>query len=92
MIRMISPLPARLLSAFYAIVLHRVAPYPTAQGSFGPLELPALVFGAGTLSSQYNTEDHLTSDNPVRAIRLALRYASLISILLLSHCCLMHVK
>ncbi|KAK0467897.1 Aldo/keto reductase [Desarmillaria tabescens] len=40
----------------------------------GPLALPALIFGAGSLSNQYNTDEHLESYVPLRAIRLALRY------------------
>ncbi|KAK0490588.1 Aldo/keto reductase [Armillaria novae-zelandiae] len=40
----------------------------------GPLALPALIFGAGSFSNQYNTDDHLESYVPLRAVRLALRY------------------
>ncbi|KAK0453184.1 Aldo/keto reductase [Armillaria borealis] len=40
----------------------------------GPLALPALIFGAGSFSNQYNTNDHLESFVPLRAVRLALRY------------------
>ncbi|KAF8897165.1 NADP-dependent oxidoreductase domain-containing protein [Infundibulicybe gibba] len=40
----------------------------------GYINLPALVFGAGAFSGQYNTEDHLTSDIPLNTVRLALRY------------------
>ncbi|KAJ7590756.1 Aldo/keto reductase [Mycena floridula] len=36
--------------------------------------LPALIFGAGTFSNQYNPDDLLTSDVPVRVVRLGLRY------------------
>lgn len=39
----------------------------------GPLALPALIFGAGSFSNQYNTDDHLESYVPLRAVRLALR-------------------
>ncbi|KAL0581222.1 hypothetical protein V5O48_000810 [Marasmius crinis-equi] len=40
----------------------------------GPLNLPGLVFGAGTFSNQYNTDSILASLAPVRTVRLALRY------------------
>ncbi|KAF8165115.1 Aldo/keto reductase [Crassisporium funariophilum] len=40
----------------------------------GPLDLPAIVFGAGAFSGQYNTEDHIASSEPLRTVRLALRY------------------
>ncbi|KAK0498354.1 Aldo/keto reductase [Armillaria luteobubalina] len=40
----------------------------------GPLALHALIFGAGSFSNQYNTDDHLESYVPLRAVRLALRY------------------
>ncbi|KAK7060134.1 hypothetical protein VNI00_000898 [Paramarasmius palmivorus] len=36
--------------------------------------LPVLIFGAGTFSNQYNTDDHLSSFTPMRMVRLALRY------------------
>lgn len=39
-----------------------------------PLQLPAIVFGAGTFSNQYNPDDHLKSTVPVRTVGLALRY------------------
>ncbi|TFK56046.1 Aldo/keto reductase [Heliocybe sulcata] len=50
---------------------------PTPGASFGellPLRLPELVFGAATFSYHYNTEDFLTTDVPLRTVRLALRY------------------
>lgn len=40
----------------------------------GSLQLPAIIFGAGTFSNQYNTDEHLTSDVPFRTVRLAFRY------------------
>jgi D-arabinose 1-dehydrogenase len=40
----------------------------------GPFKLPALVFGAASLSNQYNSEALLASDTPFRTVRLALRY------------------
>ncbi|KAF9468845.1 NADP-dependent oxidoreductase domain-containing protein [Collybia nuda] len=40
----------------------------------GPLQLPAIVFGAGAFSNQYNTNDHLSSSTPLETVRLALRY------------------
>jgi hypothetical protein len=39
----------------------------------GPLRLPAIVFGAGAFSNQYNTDDHLASNTPLETVRLALR-------------------
>ncbi|KZW04431.1 Aldo/keto reductase, partial [Exidia glandulosa HHB12029] len=44
------------------------------QGSIGALEMPALVFGAATLSGVYNDDALLDSDIPLRTVRLALRY------------------
>ncbi|KAJ4000538.1 Aldo/keto reductase [Lentinula boryana] len=38
------------------------------------LHLPSLILGAGTLSNQYNTNDHLSGFAPMRLVRLALRY------------------
>ncbi|KAH7103026.1 Aldo/keto reductase [Auriculariales sp. MPI-PUGE-AT-0066] len=42
--------------------------------SLGPLEIPAVVFGAAALSGSYNDEAHLRSATPLRTVRLALRY------------------
>ncbi|KAF8257694.1 Aldo/keto reductase family-domain-containing protein [Lactarius quietus] len=42
--------------------------------SIGPLNLPQLVSGAAAWSSFYNKEETLSSDIPLRTIRLALRY------------------
>ncbi|ESK93577.1 l-galactose dehydrogenase (l-) [Moniliophthora roreri MCA 2997] len=36
--------------------------------------LSTLIFGTGTFSNQYNTNDHLSSFTPMRMVRLALRY------------------
>ncbi|EDR12522.1 galactose dehydrogenase, partial [Laccaria bicolor S238N-H82] len=36
--------------------------------------LPVIVYGAGAFSNQYNTDDHLASTQPLRTVRLALRY------------------
>jgi len=44
------------------------------QPPLGPLEFPALVFGAAALSAVYNDESWLQSDIPLRTVRLALRY------------------
>ncbi|RDB20490.1 L-galactose dehydrogenase [Hypsizygus marmoreus] len=46
-------------------------PITTLNGS---LRLPAIVFGAGTFSNQYNPDNHLQSTAPVRTVGLALRY------------------
>jgi D-arabinose 1-dehydrogenase len=43
----------------------------TAQG---PLKLPSIIFGAGPLSTLYNSEDYVAGADPFRTIRLALRY------------------
>ncbi|KAI0052566.1 Aldo/keto reductase [Auriscalpium vulgare] len=43
-------------------------------GEIGPYKLSSLAFGAATWSHFYNTDEHLTTDVPLRAIRLALRY------------------
>ncbi|TDL29804.1 Aldo/keto reductase [Rickenella mellea] len=43
-------------------------------GNVGAFNLPELVFGAATLSNQYNSDGLLTSDIPLRTVRLALRY------------------
>ncbi|KAF9535038.1 NADP-dependent oxidoreductase domain-containing protein [Crepidotus variabilis] len=40
----------------------------------GPMRLPAIVYGAGAFSNQYNSDDHITSELPLRTVRLALRY------------------
>lgn len=40
----------------------------------GPLHLPAIIFGAATFSHHYNADEHLSSDIPLRTLRLALRY------------------
>lgn len=40
----------------------------------GPDRLPVIVYGAGAFSNQYNTDDHLASTEPLRTVRLALRY------------------
>ncbi|KAJ6627480.1 NADP-dependent oxidoreductase domain-containing protein [Mycena sp. CBHHK59/15] len=40
----------------------------------GSLSLPRVVFGGGALSNQYNTDELLTSDAPLRTVQLALRY------------------
>lgn len=39
-----------------------------------PMSLPPIIYGAGTFSNQYNTDDHLASTIPLRTVRLALRY------------------
>jgi hypothetical protein len=43
----------------------------------GPMDLPALVFGCGVFSAQYNSDDHILSQESTRAIRLALRYVTI---------------
>ncbi|KAJ7873338.1 NADP-dependent oxidoreductase domain-containing protein [Mycena olivaceomarginata] len=40
----------------------------------GLLSLPRIVFGGGALSHQYNSEELLSGDTPLRTVQLALRY------------------
>ncbi|KAF8267089.1 Aldo/keto reductase family-domain-containing protein [Lactarius quietus] len=47
---------------------------PLLEECIGPLNLPQLVSGAAAWSSFYNKEETLSSDIPLRTIRLALRY------------------
>jgi len=42
--------------------------------AIGSLSLPALAFGAASLSHHYNTDEHLVSTIPIRTVRIALRY------------------
>ncbi|KAH9167620.1 Aldo/keto reductase [Lactarius sanguifluus] len=44
------------------------------EESIGPLHLPELISGAATWSHFYNEEETLSTDIPLRTIRLALRY------------------
>jgi D-arabinose 1-dehydrogenase len=44
-----------------------------SQTKVGVQQLPCLVFGAGTFANQYNQDNFLYSDGPLRVIRLALR-------------------
>ena len=37
------------------------------------IDLPAIIYGAGAFSNQYNTDDHIASVIPLRTVRLALR-------------------
>ncbi|TFK29329.1 Aldo/keto reductase [Coprinopsis marcescibilis] len=39
-----------------------------------PLDLPVIVYGAGSFSNQYNSDHHIKSELPLRTVRLALRY------------------
>jgi len=46
------------------------------QGTLGgSLQLPAIIYGAGTFSNQYNSDEHLSSDTPLQTVRLAFRCA-----------------
>ncbi|KAJ7087198.1 Aldo/keto reductase [Mycena belliarum] len=49
-------------------------PGPFVTRLDGPLALPRIVFGGGALSPQYNSEQLLSSDAPLRTVQLALRY------------------
>ncbi|EKM80246.1 hypothetical protein AGABI1DRAFT_113447 [Agaricus bisporus var. burnettii JB137-S8] len=40
----------------------------------GPMDLPALIYGCGVFSAQFNSGDHIMGEEGTRAIRLALRY------------------
>lgn len=46
---------------------------PLSQHTVGTQQLPYLIFGAGTFANQYNQDDFLYSDGPLRVVRLALR-------------------
>ncbi|KAJ7667654.1 Aldo/keto reductase [Mycena polygramma] len=50
-------------------------PGPLVSRLDGALSLPRIVFGGGALSHQYNSEELLSSDTPLRTVQLALRYA-----------------
>lgn len=47
---------------------------PLLEESIGPLHIPELVSGAAAWSRFYNKEETLSTDVPLRTIRLALRY------------------
>ncbi|KAF4619372.1 hypothetical protein D9613_005452 [Agrocybe pediades] len=47
---------------------------PLVPALGGSMNLPAIVYGAGAFSNQYNSDDHLASTIPLRTVRLALRY------------------
>ncbi|KAJ7755656.1 Aldo/keto reductase [Mycena maculata] len=49
-------------------------PGPLVSRLDGPLSLPRIVFGGGALSQQYNSDELLASDTPLRTVQLALRY------------------
>lgn len=46
----------------------------TKKGSIGNLGVPELVFGAANFSFQYNQTEHMTSDVPIRSVRLCMRW------------------
>ncbi|KAF7313526.1 hypothetical protein HMN09_00508600 [Mycena chlorophos] len=52
----------------------RPVPGPLVPKLSGPLALPRIVFGGGALSPQYQTDELLKSDSPLRTVQLALRY------------------
>ncbi|KAJ6567226.1 Aldo/keto reductase [Mycena vulgaris] len=52
----------------------RPTPGPLVTRLDGLLSLPRIVFGGGALSHQYNSEELLSSDAPLRTVQLALRY------------------
>lgn len=45
----------------------------SSQHTVGVQQLPYLVFGAATFANQYNQDNFLYSDDPLRVVRLALR-------------------
>ncbi|KAJ7063564.1 Aldo/keto reductase [Mycena amicta] len=47
---------------------------PVPGPLLGPLKLPRIVFGGGALSPQYQTDELLAGDSPLRTVQLALRY------------------
>jgi len=48
-------------------------PGPLLEEKIDPLDLPELISGAATWSHFYNENDKLSTDVPLRTIRLALR-------------------
>lgn len=40
------------------------------------MDLPALIYGCGVFSAQFNSGDHIMGEEGTRAIRLALRYVT----------------
>jgi len=73
------PIPGRILVSDYACPSFAKLRLGRQTTVDGPLQLPAIVFGAGTFSNQYNTDEHLASSFPVRTVGLALRYARKLS-------------
>ncbi|KDR83499.1 hypothetical protein GALMADRAFT_219326 [Galerina marginata CBS 339.88] len=49
-------------------------PGPLVPTLGGSMDLPVIIYGAGTFSNQYNGDDHIESAIPLRTVRLALRY------------------
>lgn len=68
------PVQGRALVSCHVTCLYFWPTPNIAQSTLdGPLKLPAIVFGAGAFSNQYNTDDHLASNIPLETVRLALR-------------------
>ena len=53
----------------YALVIAKIE----TKGSLGNFGIPELVFGAANFSLQYNQAEHMTSDIPIRSVRLCIR-------------------
>jgi len=51
-----------------------LAPGPLVPLLGGSMALPAIIYGAGVFSAQYNTDDHVAGTLPLGAVRLALRH------------------
>ena len=45
----------------------------TRQGIVGSMGIPEIILGGASISAQYNSDNHLNSDMPLRTVRLALR-------------------
>ncbi|KAJ7067964.1 Aldo/keto reductase [Mycena amicta] len=60
--------------AFADLPDERPVPGPLLPRLEGPLALPRIVFGGGALSPQYQTDELLAGDSPLRTVQLALRY------------------
>jgi hypothetical protein len=68
------PIPGPLVVSLKAVGAGLLLTYNTEKPLLsGSMDLPAIVFGAGVFSAQYNTDDHVASTLPLRTVRLALR-------------------
>lgn len=63
--------PSNLAIYFTHICMRPLETKP--KDSIGNLCVPELVFGAANFSFQYNQAEHMTSDVPIRSVRLCMR-------------------